>query len=142
MCARHAQMDAVWPVIANKEAIGVNQHYSGDSGRLVYSSAELALLQNCSFPMNGVANNCTQAAEMIFAKQLTPTTTALLLVNNRVSRGTVAANWTVVGVQCPSGGCTARDLWAHADLGPVGNQTLWTVELDSHDSAFVVVTSQ
>lgn len=135
-------MDSVWPVIANKEAIAVNQQYAGDSGRLVYSSAELAVLQNCSFPMNGVGNNCTESAEMAFAKRLSQRTTAVLLVNNRVARGNVTINWTALGVQCSAGGCAARDLWAHADLGPVGNATGWNVELDSHDSSFVVLTSE
>lgn len=127
-------------MIANKEAIAVNQAYSGDSGRLVSSSQELAMLQNCSFPMNGVANNCSESAEMVFRKHLTATTTAVLLVNNRATRGNVTANWTVIGVPCSEGGCTARDVWAHTDLGPVGNATSWTVELGSHDSSFVVFT--
>jgi hypothetical protein len=134
------QMDAVWPVIANKEALSVNQVYAGDSGRLVSSSAELAVLQNCSFPMNGVANNCSVSAEMVFRKHLTNSSTAVLLVNNRPSRGNVTANWTAIGVECPIGGCAARSVWAHADLGPVGNASGWTVELDTHDSAFVVLT--
>ncbi len=132
-------MNRVWPIIANREAIGVNQAaWSGDSGRIASSSTETAVLQNCSFPMNGVANNCTKPAEMVLRKHLSAKTAALLLVNNRDTPGSVTANWTELNVQCP---CTARDLWAHEDLGPVGTESGWTVALASHDSAFVIVTT-
>lgn len=137
-----AVMDAVWPIISNKEAIAVNQAYAGSSGtRIAFSST------NVTFPFCGsqYSTGCAAPSWEVFSKPLPgsdlPNGSAALLVLNH---GTTAVDVTVdfsdvPTLVCGTRGCAVRDVWNHSDAGTV--LTSWTVtQLASHDSAFVTLT--
>eukprot|EP00664_Eupelagonemidae_sp_cell27_P009095 gene9095-2126_t len=62
-----AELDRVWPILSNTEAIAVNQQWAGDSGRLHSQSTEQAALLNC-----GAGSVCSHAAWMVWTKALPP----------------------------------------------------------------------
>merc|ERR1712232_193352 len=41
-----AALDAVWPIISNREAIAVNQAWAGDAGQLVVRSNETVIIED------------------------------------------------------------------------------------------------
>ena len=64
---------------------------------------------------------------------------AVLLMNHAATSATL----TLPLAQVPGLGsskASARDIWAHADLGTITNS--YTVTLNSHASAFLVLTPQ
>jgi len=124
-----ARMATVWPVISNKEAIQVNQMWHGHPGRLVLEGTSGTSHWQC------------------WAKHGPSGAQAVLVLN----AGSESINTTIpfdrLGLPCHSGGdgtsnatsCSARDIWAHADLAPMADA--WTVTgLGPHDSRFVVFT--
>ena len=55
-------MDTVWPIIANREALAVNDAWVGDAGVLVKKSDDMVPFTNCAWGFN---QNCQHAASMV-----------------------------------------------------------------------------
>ena len=141
-------MDAVWPVITNREALAVNDAWAGDAGVLVKQSDEMLEFDNCHWGFNQF---CTAPASMVWKKELPGDKVALLLMNNKNVTADVNVSWselapmscrTVGGpcqFRCPSTGCHVRDVHARKDLGVFSGGGFTAKSLPPHDSAFIVV---
>ena len=95
------QLDAVWPVISNKEVIEVNQLWAGDAGTLV-ARGEPVTVPNC-----GQGKACSVPSWAIWKKTLPPAATGgrvrgtgsgsrvavLLLNSDHVDRRVRVAAW-------------------------------------------------
>lgn len=127
-------MDAIWPIISNREAIAVNEAWAGDAGVLVKKSSTMVHMQNCSWFNN---DECDHAAWMVWKKAMPKGQVAVLLMNNAEEATTVSVALQDVGVHCPSSGCHVRDVHNRKDLG---NYQTYSTLLSAHDSAFVVVS--
>lgn len=141
-------VDKIWPIISNTEAIAVNQAWAGDSGTLVKQSVETVHLPNC--PHTGCPPTCRPPAPqdptclwptwMIFKKNLPASKTAIYLVNNDNKAAAVSIQWSeVAGLHCPAAGCRVRDVHSHTDLGLM--RAGFSKVLLVHDSAFIVVSA-
>ena len=137
----HDGLDAVWPIIANKEAIAVDQAWAGHPGDLLAQAAETVVLLHC-VPIWAGDGNCSLPVWQQMAKPLPSGAAAVVVANNGFSVVTTQINLTAVpGLACAAGGgsCAVRDVHAHTDLGrfagsvPVDN-------LASHDSVFYVIS--
>jgi hypothetical protein len=127
-----ASVDAVWPIITNKEAIDVNRAwppvYAGTNstpGRMVATDGVSA---------HGTIVNITW---QVWAKNVSSDATAVLLVN----AGEVAQNVSVSlgGLLWWPAMARVRDVWRHTDLGTVDMSKPYVVQdLSPHDSAFLV----
>lgn len=112
-----AVVDAVWPILSNKEAITVNQAWAGHPGRLVLEDPK-----------------DTQNSWQIWAKAMPAGGQAVFVVNRGLKAVDVTVPLTSVGLTGTS--YKARDIWAQKDIGPVTGT--WKVaSLGAHDSAFV-----
>ena len=152
-------MDAVWPIIANREALAVNDAWVGDAGTLLRESEEQVAFENCAW---GFDKFCNHSAWMVWKKALGPgagpggtsgsssssssssSSYAFLLMNNRNVTADVSVSWRDDlprdALACPAAGCAVRDVFAHADLGAHADG--FTAEaLPPHDSAFIVVST-
>jgi alpha-galactosidase len=133
-------MDAVWPIISNREALAVNDAWVGDAGVLVKKSDEMVPFTNCAWGFN---MNCEHAASMVWKKQLPDGKMAILLMNNLNITADVNISWSAdlppdLQFRCSAGGCPVRDIYTHTDLGVYAGG--FTAKgLAPHDSAFVVV---
>ena len=134
-----AELDAIWPIISNREAIHVNQMWHGHPGRLVVEGT------------SGAHWQC-------WAKAGPSGSQAVLLLN----AGTEPINATIpfeqLGLPCTDaprsrhaatpppdsrGGarrCNVRDIWAQADLAPTTGDAWQVHGLGAHDSRFVIFT--
>ena len=115
------------PIITNKEAIAVNQQWSGDSGRLLAQSSALVTLPNC-----GAGTPCKVPQWMVWCKALPPlpsnaqgnhstaqsSRAAVFLLNNDHAPGNVSTSLlSVLGLgPCGSEGCSVRDVWNKSNL--------------------------
>jgi hypothetical protein len=137
--------DAVWPIIANTEAIAVNQAWAGESGTLFLSSPSLAsssaLDSAAAIDVASTADLWQQWSKMIDA---TTHATAVLVMNHAATTlSAVDVTFATVPslAHLPIGTAfTVRDLWAHADLGTFAGGAISIKALASHDSAFLLVT--
>ena len=134
-------MDAVWPVISNREALAVNDAWAGDAGVLVKKSDEMVPFTNCAWGFNQL---CEHAATMVWKKVLDDTRVAVLLMNNQNVTADVSIAWRAdlpsdLNFRCAAGGCPVRDIYTHKDLG-VHDEGFTAKGLLAHESAFVVVT--
>lgn len=110
------KLEAVWPIISNKEAIAVNQAWAGHPGRLAMQDPE-------------------GKSWRVWAKAMPAGGQAVLVINLGGSPVDVSVDLSAIGLK---GGkaTSARDIWAGKDVGSVTGT--WTVKaLASHDSAFV-----
>lgn len=76
-----------------------------------------------------------------WSKKLSADSAAVLIMNNAAESQSVTLSFNMIPTFLGSGASqafTLRDVWAHGDLGSFSNS--WTVVVDSHDSAFLVVT--
>ena len=132
-------MDAVWPIISNREALAVNEAWVGDAGVLVKKSDEMLPFSNCHWGFN---QYCTHAASMVWKKELPGGKVAVLLMNNRNTTADVTVSWVDLPpdmqFRCSAGGCPVRDIYAQKDLG-VYDGGFTAKGVAPHDSAFVVV---
>ena len=133
-----AIVDAMWPIIANAEAIDVDQAWDDarGAGGVLFESATNVTLPFCSW---GDSESCTLPAQQQFYKPLPGGGAAVIVLNH--------ANTTLVGARvefaavpllacaaAPS--CAVRDITARADAGTfVGAYPV--PDLAPHASAFV-----
>jgi alpha-galactosidase len=140
-------MDAIWPVIANKEVIAVSQTYAGYSGGVFKSSSDLVQLSEVNFAamerhMDETSRQSTgptlTASFQYLYKPLAwdGSKTAVLLLNS----GDAKADLTLTLADVPgmAGPCDVRDIWEHKDLG--NHKSDITVSVESHDAAFLVLS--
>mmetsp|Transcript_11280 Transcript_11280/g.23693 ORF Transcript_11280/g.23693 Transcript_11280/m.23693 type:complete len:434 (+) Transcript_11280:62-1363(+) len=134
-------MDIVWPIIANKEVIAVNQAWAGHSGSPFKQSGSVVELDDYHHVINGVLTDHTADVPswQYFYKPLGQGKTAVLLMNHDSKAQQLTLNFSdVPGVTCSR--CKVRCIHAHKDLGAF--QTSFTSpSLASHQSMFVVIQS-
>jgi len=128
----NTQMDNVWPIISNKEAIAVNQAWAGESGR-TFNESDTKI--DVSRWTRGIP--LWQA----FSKAMPDGKVAVLLVNhgNSTNFGTLDLSFTwdnVPSLAC-SGECRVRDVWKQQDLGT--HRDGFTTQVRPHGSAFLIV---
>ena len=127
-------MDKVWPLVTNTDALRVNQAWAGFSGSVFLSApAETVVLRDA------VAAEAPIPAWQAFNKPLSATEIAVFVMNHAATSATITIPFSAVpGLS--SVNVNAYDVWAQKALGPVSNS--WTVQLRSHQSAFVILTPQ
>jgi len=142
-------MDAIWPVISNKEALAVNQAYFGFSGGVFKNSdnqvqldtVNWAAYDSKSMTMEDLAANgplVVPDAQYLYKPMNSDhTEAAVLLMNHADATASLAMKFSEVpGLKCTS--CKVRDIWNHKDLGTFSNTFSQSVE--SHDAAFLMIT--
>ena len=138
--------DEIWPIISNTEAIAIDQAWAGESGTLfAASTTELTITSYIAAQLgtNDPATTSTinVGAWQEWSKKLSDTSAAVLLMNNDAVAQTVTLTFnqipTFTGVSDGTS-FSLRSVWDHEDLGSFTGS--WTVTLDSHDSAFLVVS--
>ena len=106
------KLDSVWDILTNKEAIEVNQAWSGSPGRLVREEINF----------------------QIWAKALTGGAQAALLINR--SDKDIDVTVTLQELGLPSK-CCGRNVWSQTDIAVSDS---WVVSgLSKHDSAFITL---
>lgn len=127
-------MDAIWPIISNREVLAVNEAWAGDSGVLVKQSSTNVHMQNCSWFND---NGCDHPAWMVWRKILSKGKVAVFLMNNAEQSTSVSVNFVDINIECPSGGCALRDLHVHKDLGHFSE---FSASLAPHDSVLLLAS--
>jgi alpha-galactosidase len=111
-----SNVDAVWEIISNKEAIAVNQAWYGHPGRLVKDGGSYQL----------------------WAKKLADGAQAALVINRN---GTAALHDVTVSLESLGTelgrGATAWDVWAKKPV-PLTDTTWRVPPLQAYDSAFLI----
>jgi hypothetical protein len=135
----------VYPIIANTEAIGVNQAWAGSAGGQLMASGATKTWIKC-----GSWANCSAPEWEVLYKPLPNGSAALLFLNH--GDGPLAENivvsWdSVPDLACAPAeaekeegamSCAVRDLDLHSDLGQfTGSFTVQAGQLASHTSLFV-----
>ncbi len=125
-------MDAIWPIIANKEALAVNQAWAGFSGSVfAEASGEPAL----HFKEGG-----SVGAWQFWYKPVGGGKVAVLMMNHAATPATLSLPLATVPGVGSSTSFAVRDIWAQKDLGVMSNN--YTVTLNTHDAAFLMITPQ
>lgn len=136
-------VDAVWPIITNTDAIGVNQAWEGSApggglGGLLTQSTDTVVLQHCAWIWAGDPN-CTLPVEQQLYKPLPGGGAAVLVMNHGQGVRNTLVNLTAIpGLACAPGPCSVRDIWAGKDLPPVTRQLLVN-DVQSHDVAYFIL---
>lgn len=125
-------MDMIWPVIANREVLGVNQVYAGDSGGIYNKSKTNITLW---YP-NGKNHVQVPTNQYLYKPIDTNGQVAVLLINSANTSQTLVANFNnIPNVTCTT--CHVRDIWNHKDLGL--HTSSWSTKVESHDAAFIIL---
>jgi len=131
--------DLIWPIIANTEAIAVNQAYVGDSGGVYESAEETVELTDAFIEAAEGSARVTAPKHQYLAKPIGGGRVAVLLMNSDAAAQNLEADFSQVpGLSCSSS-CTVRDIWNHKDLGKFDGK--WSGSVDGHDAAFIVIGS-
>jgi hypothetical protein len=170
-------MDSVWDVIANKEAIAVNQAWFGHPGgpfkesseQVVLSEVNTALVESGALKRGGLEEynellketGMTRVAASQYVPppalkcppQLTPpsrrylykpmsddnTKFAVLLMNSADDAADLELNFAdIPGFKAES--AAVRSIWSHTDLGTFLSSSPFSINVKSHDAAFLMVT--
>ncbi len=126
-------MDKLWPIIANPEAIAINQAWAGHSGS-PFKEAD----HNITWWMGigGSPHNVSVPLWQYFQKPVGDGKVAILLVNHDdVSRPMELDLHEVPGLSCSN--CEVRDVWARQDLG---RMMKLDVTVGSHDTVFFLLS--
>ena len=113
-CDVRAMTEATREILGNAEAIAVNQDPLGVQARKI-----------------GAQTHSNQPSE-VWAKPLHDGAVAVGLYNFGEAARKVSVGFETLGME---GECTVRDLWAHADLGPVTGSV--AVEVEPHGAALL-----
>jgi hypothetical protein len=144
-------MDRVWPIITNREALAINSAWVGDAGQLLKEDSKTARMQNCPHtgcppkcsppPPGQPAPVCSYPSWQVWHKRLPGNKLALLLMNNGNAPQDVSVAWTELpSLVCPATGCEVRDVHARKDLGRI-KSGFTAKALAVHDSAFLIVSA-
>eukprot|EP00931_Biecheleriopsis_adriatica_P102882 TRINITY_DN77790_c0_g1_i1.p1 TRINITY_DN77790_c0_g1~~TRINITY_DN77790_c0_g1_i1.p1 ORF type:complete len:457 (+),score=78.45 TRINITY_DN77790_c0_g1_i1:29-1372(+) len=133
-------MDEIWPIIANKEIIAVNQAWAGHSGS-PFKQAEVEVhLDDYNALLKGVVTPHTSPVPswQYFYKPLPGGKVAVLLMNHDSKTQDLLLEFKdVPGLKCEK--CAVRCLYAHKDLG-VFDGSFTAKEITSHDSRLLVLS--
>lgn len=133
-------MDSIWPIIANKEAIAVNQAWAGHSGSPFKQADNNVTLEDSDYVNSTLTRfNVTAPSWQFFYKPLGDDKIAVLLMNHDNKEQELTLSFSdVPGLKCST--CTVRCIWGHKDLGVhVGN---FAKTVSSHDAAFLILAPQ
>jgi len=134
-------MDAVWPLISNKELIAVNQAWAGHSGSPFKQSEITVELEGMSSFVNGVWTKHDKGSIpswQFFYKPVPGGGVAVFLVNHDAHTQDLTFQFEdVPGLSCTT--CAVRRLYEHKDLGTF--DVHYTESVASHDSRFFMVTA-
>ncbi len=112
----------VWPIIANTEAIAINQAWAGHPGKLVRSwCIGCGLLQ-------------AEGLMQLWMKPLADGQAAAFVLNVGCVANCTATIDIAADLGLHGGGFRVRDVWAHADLGLSSAPTFPTDSIAAHDS--------
>jgi len=126
-------MDRIWPIIANKEAIAVNQAWAGHSGSPFKEANETVPLADETDDV------VTVPSWQFWLKPLGSGRVAVLLMNHAPAAQTLTLNFTdVPGLGCKR--CKVRDIWERKDLG-MFDMAFTSKDVASHDSLFLALES-
>eukprot|EP00912_Choanoflagellata_sp_UC4_P000470 UC4_evm8s293 len=135
-----AVSEKIWDVISNTEILEVSQSYSGHSGSPFSSSEKTVLLTDAHIEALEYESPVETPSWQAFYKPLEPNgaaKTAVLLINSDTSSQTITVNFKdVPEVTCTT--CHVRDIFAKKDLGTFDGK--WSASVESHDSAFILIT--
>lgn len=164
-----ATMDAIWPIISNKEVLAVNDAWAGDAGVLLEESSTqvrsgwawwcrdslLCLPIPASLPCGLLrvpkvhllncswfdSKGCDHPAWMVWKKDLPNNEVAVLLMNNDDKAADVTVEFSKLAhlAPCPAAGCCVRDVHEQKAIGVLAGS--FTATPESHDSAFIVVSA-
>jgi len=126
-------MDKVWPLISNKEALAVNQAWANFSGSSFLEGTEKVHL--------GSEDAFAVGAWQYWYKPVGGGKIAVLLMNHATTSASLTLTFnTVPGIPAGTTNVAVRDIWTQQDVGV--KNTSYTVTLNSHDSAFLMLTPQ
>lgn len=138
--------EAIWDIVANSEAIAVNQAYEGDSGGLFEASEQLVQLNDIfgwqAYPGTDNPPKMVEVwvpSSQFLSKPVGEGKVAVLLLNsdNQTSHLTLRFS-TIPETPCDEDKkCHVRDLWNHENLGEF--QGSWSTTVEPHDSAFILL---
>jgi len=134
-------MDMVWPVIANKEAIAINQAWAGHSGSPFQQAEGTVELEDYNSVVNDIVTPHTVQVPswQYFQKPLGDGSVAVLLMNHADRAQTLTLRFAdVPGLGCER--CKVRDVWEHRNLGTL-DRSFIAQGLESHDSRLLVLTA-
>lgn len=154
-------MDAVWPLISNKEAIAINQAWAGHSGSPFAQSNELVVHSWREEPRagDGDASDTARtrgelrtrthasATWQYFYKPLARdgSKVAVLMMNHGTGSVDLTLDLSLVpglrcGTEVGSHTCVVRDVWARKNLGTARGSYV-AKAVGGHDAAFIVLSS-
>jgi len=138
--------EAIWPIIANKEVIAVNQAWAGHSGSPFKQSSPTVRLSHVNHAKVGGADGValensgpTDAPSFeYYYKPLGEGKTAVLLLNHGAQADLTLSFEDVPGLGCSK--CFLRCIYEHKDLGSFSSSFV-AKAVASHDSRFFVVST-
>ena len=130
--ANKTNLDAVWPIITNREAIAIDQDYAGFSGTRFYESQTLVAMAPCGWWLP----NCAWPSAQYWHKPLSNGDTAVLLVNNADTAQDLSLQFGDVPGLSAGGKYALRDVNNKADLGTFTASFL-AAGVASRDSVFL-----
>jgi alpha-galactosidase len=133
-------MDAIWPVISNKEVIAVNQEWAGHSGSPFKKADTNVTLDNYYYRLDGMLKPHIHEVPswQFFYKPLKNNRFAVLLINHDSNAQDLTLTFTdIPGNTCTK--CQVRCLIGHKDLGSF-DATIVAKAVESHGSRFFVVS--
>ena len=142
-------MDAVWPIISNREAIAVNQAWAGHSGSAFYRSPNTVTLgavnhaavqKGMGLPQLAALGPTVAPQHEYYYKPLEAggKRTAVLLMNNGFNAADLRLAFKdIPGVKCTR--CHVRDIWERRDLGNFDGSYL-AKGVAPHAAPFLVIT--
>lgn len=134
--ADKANLDSVWPIITNREAIAIDQDYAGYSGTRFYEAPTLVAMSPCGWWLP----NCSWPSAQYWSKPLSNGDVAVLLVNNDDVARDLTVQFDDVPM-LPGGGDPSfkyklRDVNNKADLGAF-SASFTRPAVASRDSVFL-----
>ena len=142
-------MDAIWPIISNKEVLAVSQSYAGHSGspfKQASTTVRLASVNPAALYKDMTVEETAQVGALdtptwqYFYKPMAwdGSKMAVLLMNHGDETVDLRLDFAdVPGLASLK--CKARDLWKRADLGTFSG-TYTAKDVASHDSVFLLLT--
>jgi alpha-galactosidase len=139
----------VWPIIANTEAIAINQAWAGHPGKLVRSwggSPSRILAEGSDAEQSGSkadasesgasASDSVSESMQLWMKPLGDGVAAAFVLNVGCAANCTATINIAADLGLRSANVRVRDVWAHADLGLSSGPTFTTDSIAAHDSRF------
>ena len=132
--ANQTNLDAVWPIITNREAIAIDQDYAGFSGSRFFESQTLVAMAPCGWWLP----NCAWPSAQYWYKPLSNGDVAVLLVNNADSAQDLSLQFGDVPGLSAGVKYALRDVNNKAELGAFTSSFL-APGVASRDSVFLRV---